>query len=126
VCRYNPICGFSIVGRIGVRFCILRLDARPKLRNFGALTQTGLLRRVLFCRFELRSSSLALRLAIGGADFRAMHKDKPPGIFDLGDRSMRYAAGFCFVVGFLLSVLVRVAVALAGEHFSQATPWSGS
>jgi hypothetical protein len=55
-----------------------------------------------------------------------MHKDKPPGIFDLGERSMRYAAGFCFVVGFLVSVLVRIGVALAGEHFSQATPWSGS
>jgi hypothetical protein len=54
-----------------------------------------------------------------------MHKDKPPGIFDLGDRSMRYAAGFCFVVGFLVSVLVRIGVVLAREHFSQATPWSG-
>lgn len=56
----------------------------------------------------------------------AMHKDKPPGIFDLTERSMRYAAGFCFVVGFVLSVLVRIGVVLAREHFYQPTPWSGS
>ena len=55
-----------------------------------------------------------------------MHKDKPPGIFDLSERSMRYAAGFCFVVGFLASVIVRIGVALARDHFSQAAPWSGS
>jgi hypothetical protein len=56
----------------------------------------------------------------------AVHKDKPPGIFDLGDRSMRYAAGFCFVVGFVLSVIIRVGVGLARGHFSQVAPWSGS
>jgi hypothetical protein len=61
----------------------------------------------------------------GAIENLAMHKDKLPGIFDLGERSMRYAAGFCFVVGFLASVLVRIGVALAREHFSQATPWSG-
>jgi hypothetical protein len=54
-----------------------------------------------------------------------MHKDKPPGIFDLTERSMRYAAGFCFVVGFIVSVIVRIGVVLAHEHFSQSTPWSG-
>jgi hypothetical protein len=56
---------------------------------------------------------------------RIVHKDKPPGIFDLTERSMRYAAGFCFVVGFLVSVIVRIGVVLAHEHFSQPTPWSG-
>jgi hypothetical protein len=35
-----------------------------------------------------------------------VHKDEPTGIFDLSERSMRYAAGFCFFVGFLASVLV--------------------
>ncbi|MFL6521448.1 MAG: hypothetical protein ACJ8NS_14600 [Chthoniobacterales bacterium] len=55
-----------------------------------------------------------------------MHKDKPPGIFDLSDRSMRYAAGFCFVVGFVISVIARIGVVLAHEHFSQVAPWSGS
>lgn len=54
-----------------------------------------------------------------------MHKDLPPGIFDLSDRSTRYAAGFFFVVGFILSVLVRVAIVLAHEHISPSSPWSG-
>lgn len=53
-----------------------------------------------------------------------MHKDKPPGVFDLSERSLQYAAGFCFVVGFVLSVIVRIGMVLAGEH-TQATPWSG-
>jgi hypothetical protein len=54
-----------------------------------------------------------------------MHKDKPPGIFDLTERSVRYAAGFCFVVGFFLSVVVRIIVVLATEHFAKTNPWSG-
>lgn len=54
-----------------------------------------------------------------------MHKDKPPGIFDLNERSMRYAAGFCFVVGFVVAVIARIGVVLAREHFSQTAPWSG-
>ena len=54
-----------------------------------------------------------------------MHKDKPPGIFALNERSMRYAAGFCFVAGFLVSILVRIGVLLAREHFLQQSPWSG-
>jgi hypothetical protein len=53
-----------------------------------------------------------------------VHKDKPPGVFDLSERSLQYAAGFCFVVGFVLSVIVRIGMVLAGEH-TQATPWSG-
>ena len=61
----------------------------------------------------------------GAVQTHLVHKDKPPGIFDLSERSMRYAAGFCFVVGFVVSVLVRIGVALAREHFSQPTPWSG-
>jgi hypothetical protein len=72
---------------------------------------------------EWGCSGLALYRASGQNS--AVHKDKPPGIFDLTERSMRYAAGFCFVVGFLVSVIVRIGVALAHEHFSQATPWSG-
>lgn len=57
-------------------------------------------------------------------EYLGMHKDKPPGIFDISERSMRYAAGFCFVVGFLISVVVRLAIVLAGEHTTEA-PWSG-
>lgn len=59
-----------------------------------------------------------------GAD-SSVHKDKPPGIFDLSERSVRYAAGFCFVVGFVLSVIVRIGFVLARDHFAQPTPWSG-
>jgi hypothetical protein len=62
---------------------------------------------------------------VEAAERLPVHKDKPPGIFDLSERSMRYAAGFCFVVGFLASVIVRIGVVLAREHFSQPTPWSG-
>lgn len=54
-----------------------------------------------------------------------MHKDKPPGIFDLSERSLRYAAGFCFVVGFVVSVIVRIGIVLAREHLSPNSPWSG-
>jgi len=54
-----------------------------------------------------------------------VHKDKPPGIFDLSERSVQYAAGFCFVAGLVLSVIVRVIVVLANEHFSPVSPWSG-
>jgi hypothetical protein len=73
--------------------------------------------------FHCQSQTLALWPI--GLKRCVMHKDKPPGIFDLSERSMRYAAGFCFVVGFLLSVIARIGVVLAREHFSQPTPWSG-
>ena len=63
--------------------------------------------------------------APGAVQIPAVHKDKPPGIFDLAERSMRYAAGFCFIVGFVISVIVRIGMVLAREHFSQPTPWSG-
>ena len=72
-----------------------------------------------------RSNLVKLRLRLNCAAYRSssfMHKDKPPGIFALNERSMHYAAGFCFVVGFLLSVLVRVAVVLAQQN-TQASPW---
>jgi hypothetical protein len=35
-----------------------------------------------------------------------MHRDKPPGLFDLPERSVRYLIGFWFTTGLLLSVLV--------------------
>lgn len=78
---------------------------------------------VFYCQFRF---ARALALSFARSQSLAMHKDKPPGIFDLSERSMRYAAGFCFVVGFLASVLVRMGIALARDHFSQAAPWSGS
>ena len=56
---------------------------------------------------------------------QSVHKDKPPGIFDLSERSIQYAAGFCFVVGFVISVIVRIGFVLARDHFAQPAPWSG-
>ena len=56
---------------------------------------------------------------------QSVHKDKPPGIFAINERSTRYAAGFCFVAGFILSIIVRIIIVLTTEHFSQTAPWSG-
>jgi hypothetical protein len=36
-----------------------------------------------------------------------MHKDKPPGLLDFADRSIRYLVGFWLTTGFVLSVLVH-------------------
>ena len=36
-----------------------------------------------------------------------MHKDRPPGIFDFADRSVRYLVGFWFTSGLILSILVH-------------------
>ena len=36
-----------------------------------------------------------------------MHKDKPPGIFDFAERSIRHLIGFWLISGFILSVLVH-------------------
>ncbi|PZR75152.1 MAG: hypothetical protein DLM73_06070 [Chthoniobacterales bacterium] len=37
-----------------------------------------------------------------------MHKDKPPGMFDFAERSIRYLIGFWLAAGFLLSLVVHV------------------
>ena len=39
-----------------------------------------------------------------------MHKDKPPGLFDLAERSVRYLIGFWFTAGLVLSILVHTTV----------------
>jgi hypothetical protein len=36
-----------------------------------------------------------------------MHKDKPPGLFDFAERSIRYLVGFWFTAGLVLSLLVH-------------------
>lgn len=36
-----------------------------------------------------------------------MHKDKPPGVFDFAERSIRYLLGFWFTAGLVLSLLVH-------------------
>jgi hypothetical protein len=38
-----------------------------------------------------------------------MHKDRPPGIFDLTGRSLRYIAVLGLIVGFLAGVLTAAA-----------------
>ena len=76
------------------------------------------------CQRQSRARRIQLCGAGKDADYR-VHKDKPPGIFDLSERSLRYAAGFCFVVGFVISVIVRIGFVLAKDQFSKQTPWSG-
>ena len=49
-----------------------------------------------------------------------MHKDKPPGIFDFAERSLRYLMGFWFVAGILLSLLVRVGLLVTRVDASDA------
>ena len=41
-----------------------------------------------------------------------MHKDKPPGIFDFAERSIRHLIGFWLIAGFLLSILVHFGLLL--------------
>jgi hypothetical protein len=36
-----------------------------------------------------------------------MHKDKPPGLFDFAERSVRYLVGFWFAAGLVLSLIVH-------------------
>ena len=39
-----------------------------------------------------------------------MHKDRPPGLFDFADRSIRYLVGFWFTSGLILSILVHTSL----------------
>lgn len=53
-----------------------------------------------------------------------MHKDKPPGIFDLADRSLGYVVGFGLVTGFLLSIIGWIGYLLMTEHYANVgAPW---
>jgi hypothetical protein len=47
-----------------------------------------------------------------------MHKDRPPGLFDFAERSVRYMIGFWFVVGIFLSILVQTGVLVWRSDFS--------
>jgi hypothetical protein len=49
-----------------------------------------------------------------------MHKDKPPGLFDFAERSIRYLIGFWLVAGFLLSLVLHLSM-LVWRGDSQAT-----
>jgi hypothetical protein len=39
-----------------------------------------------------------------------MHKDKPPGLFDFAERSVRYLVGFWFIAGLVLSLIVHTGI----------------
>ena len=39
-----------------------------------------------------------------------VHKDRPPGIFDFAERSLRHTTGMGLVAGFILSILVHVGI----------------
>jgi hypothetical protein len=39
-----------------------------------------------------------------------MHKDKPPGLFDFAERSIRYLVGFWLTTGLGLSILVHTGI----------------
>jgi hypothetical protein len=39
-----------------------------------------------------------------------MHKDKPPGLFDFAERSVRYLVGFWFAAGLVLSLIVHTGI----------------
>jgi hypothetical protein len=39
-----------------------------------------------------------------------MHKDKPPGLFDFAERSIRYLVGFWLTTGLALSILVHTGI----------------
>ena len=49
-----------------------------------------------------------------------MHKDKPPGLFDFAERSIRYLVGFWFVVGLSLSILVRTGILIRRDDKGEA------
>ena len=41
-----------------------------------------------------------------------MHKNKPPGLFDFAERSIRYLVGFWFIAGLVLSLLVHTGMVI--------------
>jgi hypothetical protein len=49
-----------------------------------------------------------------------MHKDKPPGLFDFAERSIRYLVGFWFVAGLSLSILVRTGILIRRDDKAEA------
>ena len=49
-----------------------------------------------------------------------MHKDKPPGLFDFAERSIRYLIGFWFIAGLSLSILVRTGILIRRDDKGSA------
>ncbi len=56
-----------------------------------------------------------------------MHKDKPPGPFNIADRPVQYVVWLGLGAGFALSVLVNLSYLLAKDNATkQKAPWSPS
>lgn len=53
-----------------------------------------------------------------------MHKDKPPGMFDFGQRSIRYLVVFWSTAGFLLSLLIHLGMLVWRVDFGPTQPKS--
>jgi hypothetical protein len=49
-----------------------------------------------------------------------MHKDKPPGLFDFAERSIRYLIAFWFIAGLSLSILVRTGILIRRDDKGDA------
>ena len=62
---------------------------------------------------------------IGYDQILTVHKDKPPGLFDIADRPARYVVWLGLGTGFALSVLVNLAYLLAKDNATKGkAPWS--
>ncbi|MDQ6809412.1 MAG: hypothetical protein M3Z64_08310 [Verrucomicrobiota bacterium] len=56
-----------------------------------------------------------------------MHKDKPPGPFDIANRSAGYVIWLGLGTGFALSILVHLSYLLVNDNSAkQKAPWSPS
>ena len=56
-----------------------------------------------------------------------MHKDKPPGPFDIAHRPLAYVVWLGLGTGFVLSVLVNLSYLLAKDNATKRkAPWSPS
>lgn len=59
--------------------------------------------------------------------FASMHKDKPPGPFDIANRSAGYVIWLGLGTGFALSILVHLSYLLVNDNSAkQKAPWSPS
>lgn len=56
-----------------------------------------------------------------------MHKDKPPGIFNIVDRPVGYVVRLGLLTGFVLSVFVYVSYTLVQTHYEKNnSPWAAT
>ena len=54
-----------------------------------------------------------------------MHRDKPPGVFNIVDRPVGHVVRLGLLTGFVVSVLVYVSYSLVETHYDKNnSPWS--